>query len=80
MRVRLRARVRVRVSGLTEDVGAPDAGVALLGLEGAVRLGREVLLLALELQPVVPVQVQLDERADRRARCDLAQALECARC
>ena len=48
-RLRLRARVRARVSRLTEDVGASDAGVALLGLEGAVRLGREVLLLALEL-------------------------------
>ena len=41
--------MRLRVSRLTEDGGGADGGVALRGLEGAVRLGLEVRVLALEL-------------------------------
>ena len=37
------------VSRLTEDGGRADVGVGLRGLEGAVRLGLEVRVLALEL-------------------------------
>ena len=44
--------MRGKLRGLTEDGGGADVGVALRGLEGAVRLGLEVRVLALELGKV----------------------------